>query len=288
MKNEVSYWLMDPTGNITILVETPVPGASFPSVAEKLMQLEPEAEQVGFLSCTPPSGPNRKPQYALCMAGGEFCGNASMSAAVYFATQEKISSGSLDLTVSGAEKPVTVTVCAGPDNTWSGTVHMPAPRQIRAVPFPDGQTRPVVFFDGIAHVIMEPLLPASLSENAEKLAKDWCSLLKTDALGLMFFDTEPTYTPGTRSAEADLRPLVYVPAADTLFWESSCASGTTAAGAWLAEKLPPPFTLTLRQPGGPLQVTASEEGELHLAGSVRVIKKQTISICPPRRQGIAR
>ena len=75
---EIDYAVMDPTGNITILVETPVPEASQPFAAARLMELEPAAEQVGFLS----SGRDGA-ELSLRMAGGEFCGNASMSAAVY-------------------------------------------------------------------------------------------------------------------------------------------------------------------------------------------------------------
>ena len=47
---KVVYDVLDPTGNITILVRTPVPEADQPDVAAHLMELEPETEQVGFLS----------------------------------------------------------------------------------------------------------------------------------------------------------------------------------------------------------------------------------------------
>ena len=46
MRRQISYYLMDPTKNMTILVETPVPEASFPFVAQKLMELVPEAERL--------------------------------------------------------------------------------------------------------------------------------------------------------------------------------------------------------------------------------------------------
>jgi len=49
MTRQISYYLMNPTNNMTILVETPVPEASFPFVAQKLMELVPEAEQVGYI-----------------------------------------------------------------------------------------------------------------------------------------------------------------------------------------------------------------------------------------------
>ena len=48
----VTWTLLDPTGNITLLVETPVPTEEQPTVAQKLMRLEPTTEQVGFFSLT--------------------------------------------------------------------------------------------------------------------------------------------------------------------------------------------------------------------------------------------
>ena len=46
---KVVYDVLDPTGNTTILVRTPVPEAEQPAVAASLMKMEPETEQVGFL-----------------------------------------------------------------------------------------------------------------------------------------------------------------------------------------------------------------------------------------------
>ncbi|MBO5502893.1 MAG: hypothetical protein J5969_00265, partial [Lachnospiraceae bacterium] len=70
----LSCCILDPTGNITALVEGDVPVSRQLETAARIMQLRPETEQVGFVKL---SGE----QIQLRMAGGEFCGNASMSAA---------------------------------------------------------------------------------------------------------------------------------------------------------------------------------------------------------------
>lgn len=70
---EIQYLLADPTKNITVLVTTPVSRALQPELASLLLDLEPEAEQVGFVE-TAADG-----QMRLQMMGGEFCGNATMS-----------------------------------------------------------------------------------------------------------------------------------------------------------------------------------------------------------------
>ncbi len=296
MSREICYILMDPTKNMTILVETPVPPESQPSVAAKLMKLEPAAEQVGFLSCagsanhsertSTASWPNAKDRPAQCaislrMAGGEFCGNAAMSAAAYYSMCAGITEGQVSVQVSGTPVPVTVDI-KRPENENAASrraaVHMPHPVSVETVSFPEGQTLPVVTFLGISHVIVNktdiPFGTKTLRDPAadmdrkaaEEYARRWCSFLGTDALGLMFLNER----------ESRLTPLVYVPAADTLFWESACASGTTAVGAWMAEKTGRPVALSLHQPGGTLKISTTPDGTLLLEGTVHCCYKKTV------------
>jgi diaminopimelate epimerase len=253
MTRRIDYVLMDPTGNITILAETPAVPADQPAIAARLMAAEPSAEQVGFLSAGPGGGT------ALRMAGGEFCGNAAMSAAALYAEREGLSHSRIRVCFAGMKEPAEVEITALPDG-WQGTVSMPRPLSVAEEAFPGGGIRPVVRFDGISHVILESDQdPAEL----EALAPLWCRHLGAEAVGLMLLDT----------AEERLTPLVYVPAAGTLCWENSCASGTSAAGAYLARKAGRPVTLSLRQPGGSLEVSASPDGALYLTGTVRLRKR---------------
>ena len=299
----IDYCVMDPTGNITILVETPVPISDQPRIAGKLMKREPDAEQVGFVTF------DDTYDLALRMAGGEFCGNASLCAAVYAAgrntgmtgsdaepgndtaadsPKSRISIDSLPdkysprrffIRVSGAPGPVGSKVKQMPDGSWQGTVDMPYPVRIENVMMPEAGLLPVVCFDGISHVIIEDRISHSETGNdrtgkgllfsdkenfrfaAERYARTWCSFLRADALGLMFLDRKEAY----------LTPLVYVPAADTLCWEKSCASGTTACGVLLAHEAGRSFTGTFRQPGGILTVEVGE-GTCRLKGNVRLLR----------------
>ncbi|MBP3878974.1 MAG: hypothetical protein J6D46_01535 [Lachnospiraceae bacterium] len=245
------YFVLDPTGNITILVRTPVPADLQVRTASALMEREPKAEQVGFLA------DGRDCDLTLRMAGGEFCGNASMSAAVIAAMRAGKKAGLIRLRVSGAPDPVTVQVEEKTDGSWKGTVNMPSPVKIEMREFSCTGKHPVVFFDGIAHIVLTEMLPRA---EAEVLAEEWCRALGTDAVGLMFLD---------RSRDV-LTPLVYVPSAGTLFWENSCASGTTAVGAYLAYESGEHTIKTLRQPGGELTVDAYPDGALTISGTVRL------------------
>ena len=257
MRKEIRYILADPTGNRTVLVETPIPRDDQPAVAAKLMKLEPTAEQAGFLSGS------EKADVALRMAGGEFCANATMSAAVLYGMRAGKTAGRVTVEASGAPEPVAVEIAAGEDDLWQGVVYMPRPNAVEAVCFADGKTYPVVSFDGISHVILECEMPAV---QAEALARRCCAFLSADALGLMFLDR----------AQNRLTPLVYVPRVDTLFWETSCGSGTAAVGAFLAAETGRAVTAALRQPGGTLEIAALPDGELRLRGAVRCVYEKAV------------
>ena len=136
-------------------------------------------------------------------------------------------------------------------------------------------------FEGITHLIIREDADdaagldraARIWQDAEHLAPLWCKALGAEALGLMFLN----------EAEGTMKPLVYVPAAGTLVWENSCASGTTASGAFLAEQqseadLQSSFQISLKQPGGSLGIRAEKSGELFLSGTVRLLKKQRTEI----------
>ncbi len=254
---KIRYALLDPTGNQTVLAESPVPIEDQPYTAKRIMAAEPDAEQVGFLSV-------RADGVSMRMAGGEFCGNAAMSAAALYAMDHKIAQGVVSVAVSGTPDPVDVHVCALPDGSMRGTVNMPRPVSVKEELFPDGVRYPVVRFPGIFHVILESPLSRIA---AEALAPDWCRFLRSESVGLIQFD---------RDTET-ITPLVYVPSADTLFWENSCASGTAALGAFLAER-EGSVSLSVRQPGGSLHVEADADGGIRLTGTVRFLYRRTIDI----------
>ena len=262
MRGETSvvYSLLDPTGNLTLLAETPVPPAAQPRAARALMDLEPGAEQAGFLT-QDGEGP------CLRMAGGEFCGNASMCAAMLFLRRRGREAGTVRVRVSGTPRPVEVVIASGPGGGALGTVAMPAPLSLAPVTLPGGRTLPAARFAGICHVLVEEALPAP---EAEALARGLCASLGAEALGLMLLD---------RGA-LSLRPLVYVPGAGTLCWESSCASGTAAVGALLAARAGKRLTLPLSQPGGVLEIDADPAGRLRLTGTVRLLKDAAAAALP--------
>lgn len=254
----MDYCLADPTGNITLLV----PAAPSQELAERLMRLEPSAEQIGF---TGAGGDGY--DISLSMAGGEFCGNATLSAAALYMSSHPELAGQeclLHVKASGALSPVPVTM-RRTESEWRGSVEMPLPEWSGERDYVlGGQTLRLytVVFSGITHVISEAVLDSSLAEAA---AKSWCAALGAEALGIMQVNL----------SEMSLKPLVYVRSPETLFWESSCASGTAAAGVWLRDRFGRPGSWSFSEPAGSLEITADSGGRLLLTGSVKLQKKKT-------------
>lgn len=239
----MKYHVFDPTGNITILAEC----ERDRKTADDLMKAVPDAEQVGFLT---------DGGLTLTMAGGEFCGNASMCAAALYT--ERTGKRDVHLRVSGAEGEVAVTA-EGAAGRYTCTVEMPPVKKIenRVLTYGEREYETcAVHMQGICHLIVTcPMQKAAAEAAAEK----WCTELSADAVGLMFFDRE----------KLELKPLVYVKTADTLFWESSCASGTSAVGAYLAHAENRMISEDISEPAGILHVEATPDGRIKLSGNVR-------------------
>jgi diaminopimelate epimerase len=257
---ELKYIKSDPTKNITVLVETPVPEESQACAAEKIMELMPDCEQVGFI------GDADGCDAALRMMGGEFCGNASLSLAALLSERGN-TDGRFRLRVSGADEPVTVDIKKTSAGDYYGTVAMPLPLEIREYDF-GRYTAPVVRFPGISHAIVERPMPAAL---CEMVIREWSAAVGAEAFGIMLLE---------RGA-GRLTPIVYVRSTDTVVRESSCASGTAAAAALAASKNGE-ASLRLTQPGGVMEAAASAADglvtRLSLSAGVRIAGRGTVTI----------
>ena len=307
----IIFSILDPTGNITALVESEVSIDRQPSVAAGIMDLYEDVEQVGFvgfsrndvhMGCDSNTGMADNNCHIDCqlrMAGGEFCGNAAMSAAVLYhirnmsaedgrfssndqaGSNDQISSKKTDvpvsvvLRVSGSSVPIEVKLFRDSCIEYRTAIHMPPALSITEKIFvfklQDGTSMgaplPIVELEGISHIIVEDRSPlffiSERGDYAERAIRQWQAELGADGLGLMFLSSLPT--------GIGMKPLVYIPRGDTIFWERSCASGTCAVGIHRAWKEARSVELTLQEPGGSLSVKSDHlTGETWLMGRVRL------------------
>ena len=267
------YSILDPTGNITALVEDAVPVGDQPKVAAWIMKRHPDVEQVGFMGLAASSRGGRDVQASLRMAGGEFCGNASMCAASLYALRTGWSGHAVWLEVSGASEAVCVTLSGDERDGFETSIQMPAARDVRLERLTWQRAAaevPVVHLEGISHVILEPSSPFFELRHdrveAEHAIRNWCDSMGLDGLGLMFVE-------GEALTHKTLTPLVYIPGSDTVFWERSCASGSAAVGMHFLTKTKAPVDLRLQEPGGTLRVEGDPtSGRITLHGHVRLVK----------------
>ena len=276
----VQYSIFDPTGNITALVESPADEAVQMEVAAEIMRRHPEVEQVGFVRfySDDESEPGA-PEVSLIMAGGEFCGIAALSAAALYIIRHvpKVEAGreyTVLVQVSGASDPVRAKLSCEDGKSFRAEVEMPAPIGIEEKHFVCEadwlyleDTVPIVHMEGIDHIIADEYSVfyqlRGHHEEAEMIIKDICKDLGSKCLGMMFV-----------FEEQEVLPLVYVPGADTIFWENSCASGTAAIGAYLAFKKGKAVDVTLSEPGGRLSVASDPDiGVTRLRGNTRMLDK---------------
>lgn len=254
----IDYYLINPTENITLLVETPVSQELQPFVASRLLRLEKRGEQVGFIE------ENSEYDISVRMAGGEFCGNAALSAAALYLKENSYKSN-IKVYLSGV--PVSVKAIAGNESKYEFSANLKNDAVINEIIFDYNEKTfilPIVSLGGISHIIAEK---SNLDFPPEKVIKKICKEINESALGIMVFD----------SCLKSLTPLVYVRTGDTLYWEKSCASGTAALGAYLYQKTGSTISLDINEPGGMLNITADKD-DLILSGNAVVEYKKQVDI----------
>ena len=253
---EVDFVKIDPTQNMTILVTSPLDRACYRDVAEKIMAYENVyAEQVGFLE--KPENPQALAR--LQMAGGEFCGNASLSLCAYLVWKGRVECGEscrVPIEVSGADGILFCDIKkAEPknqlaNNCFLGKIEMPVPETIKDFCIEIGGESfsfPLVYMPGISHVIVD-IETVKLNEEllVETMMSNIHAFTNEDAMGVMFYD----------KTRCRIRPFVYVKTAGTKVWEKGCGSGTASLGAYLAHVSGKNVEADVVQPGGTIRVEA--------------------------------
>lgn len=268
----LKYLVADPSGNTTILVLTPVPQAQHSTLAAKLLALPGiQAEQVGYV--TRQDGQPLR----VDMMGGEFCGNASRSAAAWALACDGRSQGVYDVSCSGCGTVLPAKVADKGDGLYEAFIEMPYPDDVSGI-LVDAGGFPARFFrvdlPGITHFVhFLPSLDGIDKEAYWHILQEYVDGEDLPAYGLVLCDTK----------KQEMIPAVYVRDTDTLYWENSCGSGSAAVAAALACTTHRNVACHMKQPGGTLAIAAKvgEEGELQqifIGGPVKLGEVKTVTI----------
>ena len=263
---KIEFVKVSPTQNMTLLIKTPLEKKDYLQVAGKLISYDNvHAEQAGYIQA--PRDPRAKGM--LSMMAGEFCGNATLSYGAWLMHKEGMKVGaeaSFFLEVSGAKDLVGCSIRRR-ETDYYGIVDMPLPERIEEKAFVfEGETYmlPMVTFPGITHILVDRALwGVRAKEYAQRAVETWREQMP-EVFGILLWDAVCCY----------MEPLVYVAGA-SLVWERGCGSGTSAIGAYLAERTGKNIRMEIEQPGGTMEVSAQCCGKgllrLQIAGAARIV-----------------
>lgn len=266
----------DPSGNTTVFVLDETKAEERSRIAQALMKEESiAAEQVAFLDTELP----RPADFSFAMMGGEFCGNATRSAAAwlvfdrerYQPTGELGDKGTYEISCSGIDHNISCHVTMTSRAAFDVSADMPLPVSVSLVQA-GGESLWQVVFDGITHFICPE---AGRFDQEDRLALIPKVLAQYPvphggAEGILFWDNPPGDPLGGNA----LDPYVYVKDTDTLVNESSCGSGTAALAAALAVSLGKSVHVEAPQKGGMIYGDAAwHDGKLSslaIGGAVHI------------------
>lgn len=277
---KLSFVKTNPTENMTVFILDQVPRAEYVEIANKIMNYNNiHAEQVGFVE--KPTGKDGDACVRLHMMGGEFCGNATRALAAVMVDRKQFGCNSIDnkihlsLEVSGSDKPILCEVIPNHVNgNFISGVEMPLHENVYnyEIEYESVLYRgTMVEFQGIMHLIIELEDAVSKEEFFKKVKEDFKNK-EYDALGIMFSNKE----------NYSMVPLVYVKGTDSLVWERGCGSGATAMGIAVSYEQEKDVDITVKQPGGQLQVTTKWDQkdviEVFLNGNVGIVAEGVLQI----------
>ena len=233
-----------PCRNTTVFLTDEVPQARYAEIARLALDSDYlAAEQVGFITAPHSAKAVRR----LEMAGGEFCGNATLSLAAWL-VREGLADGreSVWVECSGAGQPVCCEVTALPDEHFRVREELFLQAEVKETALKLGFKKypgVLVTEPGITHF----LYFGDCSEQEQLMLLDALEAKEqAEAYGVIACEclTGESYR---------IRPLVGVPAAGSRVFEQACGSGSMALGLWLAASEERSCVLVL-QPGGSIFV----------------------------------
>lgn len=203
------YYKLWPGGNTTALVTGhDFPRSEYARIANEIIKADPEIEQVGFME-----KPEGTADTRLQMMGGEFCGNATRSAAFFWLAQNGMlptasAKKTVKIEASGARETLTVEVSEN-----SADLELPGDFFVSISKVDEGFK---VDLEGIRHIIIEG---SPENYDTATLIKKYGDNLP--AVGIIYSNFQ-NHTVVTQ-------PFIWVRETNTLIAETGCASGSIAA-----------------------------------------------------------
>ena len=254
---ELEFIKLSPLGNTTVFLRGDVGTREHAALLCEAMDYDHlAAEQAGFLVAPH----TEEALLRIEMAGGEFCGNATLSAAALAASEGAESPFFVEC--SGAPEPLRAEARPLGAGRWLARAEMPQAHELRRLSLDGlsfGGAAICVSLRGIAHLVVEAA-DLSAADYDEMLARLMCET-DADAYGVVPFER-------MGRDHFRIRPYVAVPCAGSRVFERACGSGSLALALALGDAAEG-TRIAVEQPGGTLFVECGErfflEGEVLLS-----------------------
>ncbi len=221
--NTIPFVKLWPGGNTTAIVKETVARARHAEVAQEIMKEDKEVEQVGYIE-----EPNDKnAAFRLQMMGGEFCVNATRSAAFLWAKEHQLSDVTME--VSGSDTLLNVQISE--DTT---VVSLPGAFYLQSQLERDYT---VIDLAGIRHIILEGNFDEAQALGLiEKYKENY------EAVGVIYIEKTPEYVK--------IDPLIWVRETASFVRETGCGSGSIATAIALHQLTSSQVKFSILQPSG--------------------------------------
>ncbi|MFC5602612.1 hypothetical protein [Sporosarcina koreensis] len=245
---KLDFVKVSPSKNMTVLITNYVAPTNFAEIASTIMDYEYlNAEQVGFIV----EPENKESVLRLEMSGGEFCGNAVLSAAAYCSYKGISKSNRFFLETSGSDLPLECVVEEKSPTHFVSRAEMPHPLSTDEIVVSlNGRiiSGNVVRLDGITHFLTD-YWPSE--DDFSLLIEAVTEKIEDKAIGIIPYRK-------LRENEYEIWPYVYVTETGSRFFEQACGSGSLALGVYLS-KISNDYNLRIHQPGGIINVETGDK-----------------------------
>ncbi len=242
---KIKYITYIPAGNDTAFVlKRGYTKEEKKKINDAIMKKESNIEQVGFVEL------GKEPE--LEMAGGEFCGNATRSAAHYYLEGKE---GELILKVNGKDY-----IKAGINEKGEAYCEIPLYKGNKKMVEKKENGIYQVRMQGMVTIVIEEENAKKYLENKDKIKEETKKIIEKyqltneEAVGVMYLEREKNMLK--------INPIVWVNEINTMFYETACGSGTTGVGIVQAYKENKNQKLNIVQPSGNIiNITVEKDNE---------------------------
>ena len=240
-----NYYKINPGGNITALVDRDFNKSRRIQIAKKILGSDPSIEQVGFIA-TPKTEATAG---RIEMMGGEFCGNATRCLAYIIGLRKELA-GDFLVESSGIKYPIQARI----QKNYSEITLPLAQFEVQ---------KDLVCLPGIVHIITPEEFDKAKALEILRERK----LLRRKAVGVISYKFD--------QKQLSIKPFVWVRDTETLYEETSCASGSLALAYFLSQQ-GQGEKFSIKQPSGYKLSVDINQKLISISGAIVSIEKATI------------